>query len=223
MKVFTYIKDNSSRVPKKNFRNLCGLELWKHLVYELKDFDVYIDTDSEYVVKECVKDPLLSHVIAFEREQRFIDMENNKDNKLSPALLMVENFLNKYAEDDEEIIVTHVTSPFLTSKTINDAVKKLNDYEFVHSVYSVQDFAWIGDNFNPLNFDPNVVQRTQDVDKVHFSNGGFFMFKKSTFNKYKARLGPNTFYYELPREESIEIDTEEDLRFAEILGRGLNG
>ena len=37
MKLFTYIKNNSSRIPKKNFQVLGGLELWKHLIFEMRD------------------------------------------------------------------------------------------------------------------------------------------------------------------------------------------
>lgn len=223
MKIFTYIKDNSSRVKRKNFRNLGGLPLWKHLMYEVFGVETFIDTDSQEVINECLSDPSLSHVTAYPRDQKFIDMENDPSNKLSPALLMVEKFMNLYVTNDQEpIVVTHVTSPFLNKSTILDAVKYLeNGYNFVHSVYSVQDFAWIGEGFSPLNFDPSVVQRTQDVDKVHFSNGAFFMFTKSTFVKYNARLGPKTYYYNLSRAEAVEIDTEEDFKFAETVWRGL--
>ena len=178
MKVFTYIKDNSGRVPKKNFRKIGNLELWKHLIYELKEFDVFIDTDSPQIIDDCSE---LSHVTAYKRKQEFIDLEHDPSNKISPVMLMVDNFLDRYVPDDETIILTHVTSPFLKKDTLYKAVRCLDDYNFVHSVHSVQDFAWLGDAFIPINFNPDVVQRTQDVPKIHFSSGAFFIFKKSTF------------------------------------------
>ena len=143
--------------------------------------------------------------------------------KLSPALLMVENFLDKYVKDpDEKIVITHVTSPFLKKESIETALKYFDlGYEFVHSVHSIQDFAWFGEKFEPLNFNPKVVQRTQDVEKVHFSNGAFFIFDKKNFKKYGNRLGDKNFYYGLNNIESIEIDTMEDLELAKIVYKGM--
>jgi CMP-N-acetylneuraminic acid synthetase len=219
MKVFTYIKDHSNRVYEKNFRKIGHLELWKHLIYELKGFDVFIDTDSNRVINDCAS---LSYVTAYRRDKKFIDIENDPKNKISPALLMVDNFLNLYVTDENEpIVVTHVTSPFLKKETINKAVSYLDNYNFVHSIHSIQDFAWISNNFNPLNFDPNIVQRTQDVEKIHFSSGAFFIFTKKTFKKYNTRLGPNTFYFNLNHLEAIEIDTDEDLEFARTIYKGM--
>ena len=222
MKLFTYIKQTSSRIPGKNFQTIGNTELWKHLLYELGKWDVYVDTDSTRVIEECLADPSLSHVTAYNRKQEFIDMENDPSNKLSPALLMVENFLDKYVADPEEkIVLTHVTSPFLTHQTVEDAATYLDkDYEFVHSVFPIQDFAWQGENFTPLNFNPSVVQRTQDVDKIYFSKGAFFIFTKKTFKQYKNRLGDKNYYYPLSSLEAVEIDTEEDLEFARMVYAG---
>ena len=70
MKVFIIIKEISERIPKKNFQLLGDLPLWKHLVKELQDFNVYIDTDSKLVLNECVN---INNIIAYPRKQKFID------------------------------------------------------------------------------------------------------------------------------------------------------
>ena len=70
-------------------------------------------------------------------------MENDPSNMISPALLMLERFLDEHVEDmDETIVLTHVTSPFLKSETILKAVEILekNDYEYVHAVSKKNDF-----------------------------------------------------------------------------------
>ena len=200
MKVFTYIKRNSSRVPKKNFLNLGNLPLWKHLIYELSDIsDIFIDTDSYEIIKECETDFRLSSVTAYSR------------------------FLNTFVEDDNEIIVlTHVTSPFLKASTVLDAVSHLSSgHDAVHSVTSKQDFAWLESFDNPLNFDPKVVQRTQDLDKIYFSNGAFFIFTKKTFIKNRNRFGHDNLLYTISNIEGLEIDNKEDFEMAKILYRGV--
>jgi len=226
MKIFTYIKNDSSRVPRKNFKMIGGLPLWKHLIYEVNAFsnvDIFIDTDSQEVIDECNSDEKLSGVTAYLRDKKFIDMENDPNNSLSPALLMVENFLSNFVDDDNEVIVlTHVTSPFLKPKTIFSAAKILEEgFDTVHSVTSKQDFAWLKSFDNPINFNPNVVQRTQDLDKICFSNGAFFIFTKKTFMKNMNRFGENNFLYEIDNIEGIEIDTLQDLNFAKIVYRGV--
>ena len=222
MKIFTYIKDRSSRVKKKNFQKIGDLELWKHLLYEFSEYMVFVDTDSSNVIGECQLDDKLKNVVAYPRHYSLVEMEEDPNNKLSPSLLMVDNFLNTYVDDlEEKIVLTHVTSPFLRKETVESAIAYLDKgYEFVHSVYSIQDFAWYGSNFSPLNFNPKVVQRTQDIEKVYFSNGAFFMFTKKMFKKYKNRLGRKNYFYELGSIESIEIDTEEDLKLARTVYKG---
>ena len=224
MKIFTYIKNDSSRMPRKNFRILGEAPLWKHLICRANSlFEVFIDTDSQEVIDECNRDDRLSGVVVYSRDQKFIDMENDPDNSLSPALLMVENFLSKFVEDDDEVILlTHVTSPFLKTETMLRAANILEEgFDTVHSVTAKQDFAWLESFDNPINFNPGVVQRTQDLDKIYFSNGAFFIFTKKTFMKNLNRFGENNFLYEIDKVEGLEIDTMEDFEFAKTVYEGL--
>jgi len=221
MKIFIIIKDNSERVKKKNFQLLGDKPLWKHLIYELKGQDVYIDTDSESVIEHCKS---LDWVTAYPREQKFIDFENS--NTLSPALMMIDNFLDKHVTDDNEIIVTsHVTSPFLKLDTILDAVNILtsheNQYDSIHSVTKHQEFSWVGNDMTPINFQPDVVQKTQDLDTITMSNGGFFIFKKRLFKEMNNRIGKSPYYYTLNTPENVEIDSLDDLKLAKLIERGL--
>lgn len=226
MKIFTYIKKNSKRIENKNFRNLGGIPVWKNLIYELSSIaQVYIDTDSEEVISECRSDPNLKKVTAYARKRQYIEMENDPNNKISPALLMLENFLDEYVDDvDETIVLTHVTSPFLTKETVADAVNiyESSKYDFVHSVNEKYDFAWLKDFSKPINFNPNVVQRTQDLDPIYFSNGAFFIMNKRIFKRYNNRIGDNIYFYPLDHVEGIELDYEKDFEFAKIVLRGRN-
>ena len=53
MKFFIIIKEHSVRIRRKNFLQLGDYPLWKHLVLKLKEYDVYIDTNSLEVLHEC--------------------------------------------------------------------------------------------------------------------------------------------------------------------------
>lgn len=223
MKIFTYIKHDSSRIKRKNFINFKGQPLWTVLVEELNSLGkFFIDTDSHSVKEHCDKN--YKDVFCYMRDQKFVDMENDPNNIASPALLMTRNFLDNYVEDDEEVIVlTHVTSPFLKKETILSASQLVKDdeFEFVHSVTAKKDFAWLENFENPINFNPEIVQRTQDLQEVVFSNGAFFIFKKKSFIKYNNRMGKKNFLYKINNIEGIEIDYQDDLVLANIVLKGL--
>ena len=52
---FIIIKHNSKRVKKKNFQKIGKLQLWEHLILTLKNQRVFIDTDSDYIIKKCIE------------------------------------------------------------------------------------------------------------------------------------------------------------------------
>ena len=47
MKIFTIIKEDSKRIPNKNFVDVNGHPLWWHLLSELDGLDVTVNTDSK--------------------------------------------------------------------------------------------------------------------------------------------------------------------------------
>ena len=72
-------------------------------------------------------------------------------------------------------------------------------------------FAWIkkkNNKLKPINFNPNIVTKTQNLNPIIQSNGAFFIFKKKTFMKYNNRVGKKPYYYEISFPESVEIDTK---------------
>jgi N-acylneuraminate cytidylyltransferase len=211
---FIIIKHDSQRIKKKNFKKLGKYKMWEHLIRELKGHKVFIDTDSPTIINKCNKS--FPWIKAYKRQEKFILQENQK--KSSPTLSMIKNFLKNYVKDDNEVIVTtHVTSPFLKLDTILKAIKKLNFFDSVHSVTKDYNFAWLEDKkkkFIPINFDPKVVTKTQNLNPLVQSNGAFFIFKKKTFLKYNNRIGKKPFFYEINFPESVEIDTIDDLNLA---------
>jgi CMP-N-acetylneuraminic acid synthetase len=219
MVFFIIIKKKSQRIKNKNFKRVGSKELWKHLVLELKGEKVFIDTDSYKIIKDCGR--YFPWVVAFPRNKEHIKFEEKKS--ISPVLLMIENFIKKYVVNNNEIIVnTHVTSPFIKLCTIKEAAKKLKKYDSVAAVTKYYNFAWLKNKYNklvPINFNPKEVNKTQNLNPIVMSNGAFFIFKKKTFIRYKNRIGKKPFYYELDFPESIEIDDKEDLYLARSICR----
>jgi CMP-N-acetylneuraminic acid synthetase len=203
MKFFTIIKDKSERVPDKNFIILNGKPLWVHLLDKLKDEEVFVDTDSPRVLASCKR--------AYRRLPEHIKLETDNTFGVSPVLLMINRFLDGYVTDENEVIVTpHVTSPFIKLSTIKDAARKLDEgYDSVQACTAHKEFAYFENK--PVNFDPSVVQKTQDLEPIILGNGAFFIFTKKTFKRHNNRIGSNSCFYQLNHKEGIEIDTPEDL------------
>ena len=215
MKFFIIIKEHSERVANKNFLDLGGKPLYKHLLDKLKGEDVFIDTDSEKLY-ESLKN---SEVTCYKRSTECINLEVDSSFKVSPALKMIGNFLEKYVTDENEIIVTpHVTSPFIKLSTIRDAAIKLDEgYDSVLACTEHCEFAYF--KGKPINFNPKVVQKTQDLEPIVMGNGAFFIFTKKIFKENNNRTGQNPYFYPITFPESVEIDNEPDFKLA----RGVYG
>jgi len=218
MKYFIIIKHKSQRIRRKSFLKIGRYPLWEHFLRKFKSNDeVFIDTDSSEIYEKGKKK--FKNFVFYKREKKFIDYENKGEK--SPVLFMIKNFLLKYVKNDNDIIVTtHITSPFIKRSQFLDASKKIKKYEFVHSVTSHKEFAWIRKNnqSKKINFG-KVVKKTQNLDPILFSNGAFFIFKKKNFLKYNNRLGKKNYFYDLNFPESLELDNYKDVRLMRAILR----
>jgi CMP-N-acetylneuraminic acid synthetase len=220
MKIFTIIKEESKRIPDKNFADIDGHPLWWHLLSELEGLDVTVNTDSQKFLKQLQSSNLKS-IQVIEREQKHINWENDESIDSSP----VEDMLFDFCETinrEEIVVLTHVTSPFLKKETIFDAVNVLqNDHgtKSIHSILQIQDFVWLKkeDNANPINFFTDRVQRTQDLTPILVSKGAFFIAKAGDILDQRKRLPEPLIFFPLNHAQALEIDNYEDLEFARLL------
>lgn len=217
IKFFIIIKEKSERIKNKNFQLIKRLPLYKHLLYELRNEEVYVDTDSKKILKEKNKDNNLSTINFYLRDKKFIEMENSKSFKLSPAYSMIKNFLDKYCDMDDIIVSSHVTSPFIKKETIKKAISFLNKgYDSVSACTYNYEFGLVKKNnlFLKINYNDKKLKKTQDLNPIILLNGAFFIFKKKTFLKYNSRYSKKHFYYEINYPESIDINYKHELEIA---------
>lgn len=220
MKIFTIIKEESIRIPEKNFIDFNGKPLWWHLLSELDGLDVTVNTDSQKFSKELLNSNLKS-IKVIKRDQKHIDWENDQSIDSSPVEDMLFDFCEKI-DKSEIVVLTHVTSPFLKKETIFDAINILkNDHKAksIHSVLEIQDFVWLkkDNKTNPINFFTDRVQLTQDLDPILISKGAFFIAKAGDILDQKKRLPEPLIFFSLDHTQSVEIDYFKDLEFARSL------
>jgi CMP-N-acetylneuraminic acid synthetase len=222
-KVFTIVKADSERVPKKNFRVLGGKPLWKWLVDELSDFHVYVNTDSDTLIKELDK---LPHVTPIKRSVEHVEWEKDAQYRGSPVMAMVKEFCEAYLSKRENFALVHVTSPFLKADTLQEAFREYeaSDSHSLHSVKAIQDALMFNRSSKivPSNFDFNKVSRTQDLEPIYQSLGAFFIMNREKLEKENySRLNESSNLFPLSPLEAIEIDNEDDYLLAQVVARSL--
>ena len=220
MKIFTIIKEDSKRIPNKNFVAVNGHPLWWHLLSELEGLDVTVNTDSQKFIRQLEESNLKS-IRVIQRHQKHIDWENDKSIDSSPVEDMLFDFC-KTLDRSEIVVLTHITSPFLKKQTIVDAVNMLQNNQnskSIHSVHKIQDFVWVKkeNRTSPVNFETDRVQQTQDLSPIFVSKGAFFIAKAGDILDQRKRLPEPLLFFSLDHVQSVEIDNFEDLEFAKLL------
>ena len=204
MKVFVPIKENSNRVPKKNFRIFGDVPLYVHTLSRLNNFDVYVDTDSEEVVDEICKYKSLNHVTAYKRSPSLVGDD------VSVCSLITDFILHERVQGP--ICQVHVTSPFINPGTLVAAREKLEQYDSVVSCDIIQERLWSNQRgvMYPMNHDANVLLPTQNLEKIYRENSLFYIFDSDNFMATGRRVGNNPYFYETEFPESLDIDYEDD-------------
>lgn len=207
MKFFTCIKADSERLPKKNFLPVGGVPLWKRLVLTLEGQELFIDTDSPELLAELKQ---FSWVTAYQRLEEHSEANFYPN---SPGLAMFERFVATYVTDSQEALAyVLVTSPFIKLATIQHAATFLGDFDSVVSCTEIKGFSYF--QGRPINFNPKVLQKTQDLLPIQVANGAFHLITKETFLKAGHRVGSNPYFYPLSLPESLEIDYLADYNLA---------
>jgi CMP-N-acetylneuraminic acid synthetase len=204
MIVFIPIKEVSQRVPRKNFRLLNGAPLYKHVLRKYKNHKVYVDTDSEEIIKECATDPSLNHVTAYKRLKKLCG------HKISVCNLIV-NFIQKY-DISEPIAQIHVTSPFLKTETVEKAYSLLIHHDSIVSCNKHNSRFWRKESYGfcPVNHNPLKLEQTQDLPGLFEENSCFYIFKPNVIKRTGNRIGISPFFYEIRHPQNLDIDTESD-------------
>lgn len=211
------MRHNSERVPGKNYRPLAGIPLYHHVVRTLASVPeiqlIVIDTDSALITDDCAEN--------FPQVQVLLRPQHLRDGNIA----MNDVLLNTLDQVDADIVLqTHSTNPFLKADTVSAALKVFmapdRTFDSVFSVTRLQARLWDSEN-RPVNHDPSVLLRTQDLAPLFIENSCFFIFTPELLRHRGTRIGACPFMVEMAPLEAVDIDTEEDFALAAaIVERG---
>jgi CMP-N-acetylneuraminic acid synthetase len=206
------MRHDSERVPGKNHRPMAGKPLYRHIVETLllvPEIDrVVIDTDSHTIkVDAAVAFP---NVVVLDRPEHL--REGN--------IPMNDVLMNDVRQLPAELYLqTHSTNPLLKASTISRAINALRTspgHDSLFTVTRIQARLWSHEG-KPLNHDPAVLLRTQDLDPVYLENSCMYLFTRELLEGRGTRIGAHPLLFEVDRDEASDIDEEQDFRMVEAM------
>jgi CMP-N-acetylneuraminic acid synthetase len=211
---FMPMRHSSERVPGKNYRELDGAPLFHHMVRTLQDCPevstVVIDTDSATVAEQCRMH--FPEVVVIDRPEELLGGDVPMTEILRHDASVVES---------EWYLQTHSTSPLLRSSTISAGIKALESsldrHDSLFSVTRLQTRLYDAD-FAPVNHDPAVLLRTQDLPPLYEENSGMYVFTRDQIASGR-RFGDHPLLFEIDPLEATDIDEEPDFVLADALHR----
>ncbi len=211
---FVPMRHTSERVPGKNYRPLDGRPLFQHMVLALlacpEVTQIVIDTDSTTVTEQCAAH--FPSVRVLDRPRGLCGGDVPVTEVLRHAAGVV---------DSEWYLQTHSTSPLLRSETISSGLRtlgaSLDRHDSLLSVTRLQTRLYDAGG-RPINHDPEVLLRTQDLPPLFEENSGMYVFTRAQIARGR-RFGARPLLFEIAPIEAIDIDTESDFVLAETLHR----
>lgn len=207
------MRHHSQRVPHKNFRPIAGKPLYHHIITTLMTCPevtkIVVDTDSEFILEGLKTN--FPDVVRIQRPEALCG-----DSVPMNDVLM---------HDADQIkadlyLQTHSTNPLLKADTISKAISSFrtqgNKHDSLFSVTRLQTRLWDA-HTNPLNHDPDVLLRTQDLPPIYEENSCIYLFTAENLKRRNNRMGENPMMYEMDPLEALDIDDKCDFMIAEIL------
>jgi len=214
------IKSNSTRVVDKNFKLLGNKPLYQYIIdhcIQAECFDdIYIDTDSTEIKEYCFKNKV--HWI--ERlPELTLDTANGND-----VFHYDIHHIQRKVKGDRVSLLTYdyyfqlyATAPFLKPDTIKACVNKLTHTSRYDSILTAtEEYGWFWHKDQPVNYQPNILPRSQDATPVIKETTGLYGISKSAYDRFRCRVGATPYFYILTdRGECIDLDTHDDFAVAD--------
>lgn len=217
-------RGGSKGLPGKNIRDLCGKPLIAYTIeaaLKSKYIEkVIVTTDSEEIVSVAKK---YGAEVPFIRPK---DLSSDTAKAIDVYLHATEYLMNKTQNKIDKFMVLLPTAPLRTEKHINEAFEKFIAAKAV-SLISVKEaeipVTWYMDKdendyiYNAGFGVGNAVTNRQVNVKYYIPNGAIYILDYKLLKEKRTYYCENTIGYIMRPEESVDIDTLTDFKYAEFL------
>lgn len=213
---FIPIKENSERVPGKNLRVLNGKKLYMYICEHVKEAnvfdDIYVDTNSKEIAEYATS--MSFHVIE-RKPELALNTANGND-------LLVHHY--EQFPDYDYYFQLFATAPYMQPETIRkcyNIMTSSEEYDSCFTALANHGFYWFANT--PINYRPGILPRSQDMMPVIEETTGLYGIAKESLNRYRCRIGKKPYMHFVSKFEAVDINTEEDLKMAEYIGKAILG
>lgn len=204
------VRAGSKRVPNKNIRPFANSSLLQIKIENIKNVrgldKIFVSSDDEEMLK------LATHLgaVGIKRDPHYASDEV----PMSDVYVhMAENI------DCDNIAYLNVTSPLLTSKTLQDCIDTFvsldDEFDSLATVNEIKEYMWLGNR--AINYDPKNHPRSQDLPEICALNFAACIIPREVMIKKRNIVGDSFYKYVTSQEESVDIDTMFDFKIAEFL------
>ena len=200
-------RGGSKGIPKKNIRLMYGKPLISYSINNAKNShyitDVFVTTDSDEIAE-----------VAEEYGAEVIKRDESLSSDLvtlDPVIYHAKNCVEKIKNKKYDVVVTlQPTSPLLKVATLDNAIEYFikGNFDTVISVINKPHLSW-GEKENKIVPLYKERKNRQELPPQYFETGAF-LIAKSDAVKINTRIGENVSVFEVPEEESIDIDDKND-------------
>jgi len=216
-------RGGSKGLPKKNIKLLGGKPLIQWTIEAAKNSSyiskIVLSTDDEEIANICKP---LDIEIPFMRPP-----ELAQDNSLAinAYTYTIDRLSKEFNQLEDEFVVLLPTSPLRNSSDIDEAINIFYDNN-ADSVISCNvnehPTSWLFDidkngKINKNQIESNEMMNRQNYREKFIPNGAIYVLKNSLLKKYNTYYFENSYAYIMPKERSIDIDTEFDFKLANYL------
>lgn len=205
-------RGGSKRFPNKNIQLLGGKPLIVHSIEYAQNHcstaKIIVSTDSLEIKK-----------IALHHNVDVVDRPPELSGDESSTVSALQHTLAQYVEDFKTVVLLQPTNPLRPKNLFKAAYAQFieGNYDSLMSVTrNHQKFGKImNSKFVPLNYE--IGQRSQDLEPLYFENGLLYITKANLIKVGKL-VGEKNLPYILNHPFAhVDIDTKEDLNYAEYL------
>lgn len=211
-------RGGSKRFPGKNIVDFCGKPLIAHsIIYALNNTDiidkVIVSTDSFEIA-----------TIAKEYGAEVIERPKELSGDLTPTAEVVQHVVEKLSDNVENIFLLQPTNPLRPTDMLVKAYEKYksaNQKSLFTVSRSLRKFGKLKEGlFIPENY--SYGQRSQDMEQLYFENGLLYISHIDNIKGNKF-IDENAIPFEISHVfGDVDIDTREDLYYAEFLMQKFN-
>jgi NAD(P)-dependent dehydrogenase (short-subunit alcohol dehydrogenase family)/CMP-N-acetylneuraminic acid synthetase len=214
------IKQESERVPGKNYRDFNGQPLYFHIIetaLRVGELELLVIDTNSWLIRKGIsakfQDP---RIRIYERPSHLCPGD-------TPVNGLLKNVICALDLRADLFVQTHVTNPLLSAETIDDAIgifheKRKEGYDSLFSTRNYQTRLYRqSDALEAVNHNMHELTRTQDLETYYEENSCLYLFTKEGLWSMDHRIGSRPYLYLMSDLESSDIDTETDFLVAQFL------